>query len=125
MLKVHAQKYGDVTIICLRGGVVTGDIATLSQTVQQELNISMVILDFRHVNRIDAGGLGLLLELREQLQSRGIRFGLMNITKLVQTVLEISRLDAVFEILPEGEVLTAAANGASDVSKIGLCAQYA
>jgi anti-anti-sigma regulatory factor len=96
MLKVHAQKYGDVTIICLRGGVVTGDIAS----------------------RIDAGGLGVLLELREHLQSRGIRFSLMNITELVQKVLEISHLNSVFEVLSEAEVLTAAAG----VVEIEVCA---
>jgi anti-anti-sigma factor len=67
------------------------------------------VLDFARVNRIDAGGLGVLLELREQTKARGIEFKLMNVTKLVKQVLEITRLDSVFEISSELELTSAAA----------------
>ncbi len=125
MLKVHAQKYGDATIVCLRGGVVTGDMAILKQTVQTDPNARLVVLDFRQVNRIDAGGLGVLLELREHLKATGRRFSLMNVTEMVQSVLEISHLNTVFEILSEGEVLAIAASGAAGIVDIELCAQHA
>jgi len=36
--------------------------------------------------------------LREQVQGKGIDFKLMNVSRLVGWVLEISRLDSVFEI---------------------------
>jgi anti-anti-sigma regulatory factor len=39
-----------------------------------------------------------MLELREQAESKGIRFELMNVTKLVSRVLEVTRLDSVFQI---------------------------
>jgi len=47
-----------------------------------------------------------LLELREQTQSKGIELKLMNITKLVSVVLEITRLNSVFEITSPAEILS-------------------
>lgn len=57
------------------------------------------------VSIVDAGGLGAMLELREQAKSKGIRFELMNLNKWVRYVLEVSRLDSVFEVKSEVECL--------------------
>ena len=113
MLKVHTRKLGDVTILCLRGGVVAGETAILRNAVQSQGDVSVVVLDFTRVNRIDAGGLGALLELREDLQAKGIKFRLMNVTKLVHQILQITRLDSVFEVSSPAEVLSAVALGRS------------
>jgi anti-anti-sigma regulatory factor len=45
-----------------------------------------------------------MLELREQAQSKGIEFKIMNVTKLVQQVLEITRLNTVFEVTSEKDL---------------------
>ena len=39
-----------------------------------------------------------MLQLREQVQSKGIGFKLMNVSKLIAKVLEVTRLDSVFEV---------------------------
>ena len=46
---------------------------------------------------IDAGGLGVLLGLREWARSNAIMFKLMNAGNKVEQVLELTRLDRVFE----------------------------
>jgi len=104
MLKVHAKRLGAETILCLRGRIVTGETSTLRDAVLSQSEIAVVVIDLAQVSGIDAGGLGVLLELREQTQSKGIKFRLMNVTKLVRQVLEITRLDSVFEISCEGDV---------------------
>src|SRR5262247_1362385 len=86
MLKLHAQKFGDVSIICLSGGIVVSETANLRRVVQSQSDVNMVVLDFARVNRIDAGGLGVLLELRESLQTRNIAFRFMNVTTLIRQV---------------------------------------
>jgi anti-anti-sigma regulatory factor len=48
-----------------------------------------------------------MLEMREQTQSKGIRLKLMNVTRLVGRVLEITKLDSVFEITSAAEPLPA------------------
>jgi len=59
---------------------------------------SAVILDLSRVTTLDAGGLGAMLALREQVEAKGIHFKLMNIPSQVGRVLEITRLDSVFQI---------------------------
>jgi len=108
MLKIHAKKSGEVTILCLQGRIVAGEATALRDAVLSRSDTSILVLDLARVTGIDAGGLGLMLELREQTQAKGIKFRLRNVTKLVQQVFEITRLNSVFEIYSEGEGLSEA-----------------
>ena len=53
---------------------------------------------------IDAHGLGVLLELRRDAESNGIEFRLLNVTRLVGRVLEITRLNSVFNLVAERDL---------------------
>jgi anti-anti-sigma factor len=108
MLKVHAKKLGTVAILCLQGRIVNGETAALRKVVDSQSNANTVVLDLARVNTIDAGGLGVMLELREQTESKGIHFKLMNVTKLVSRMLELTRLNSVFEVISGTEILSAA-----------------
>jgi hypothetical protein len=55
------------------------------------------VIDLARVDRIDAGGLGVLLGLRESACSSAIMFKLMNATKRVEEILELTHLERVFE----------------------------
>jgi len=123
MLKVHAKNIGTVAILCLQGQIVTGEAAALRNAVHSQSRISALILDLARVSTIDAGGLGVMLELREQTQSKGIDFKLMNVTKLVSGVLEITRLNSVFEVTSGAEILSAALRGQpGSVVELASCA---
>jgi len=100
MLKVNARNLGNVAVLALEGRIVTGEIATLRNAVQSQPEVSSLVLDLARVSAIDARGLGLMLELRDETQSRGIRFKVINATRLVRRVFEITRLDSVFEFAP-------------------------
>src|SRR5262245_17949511 len=98
MLKVRARKSGHVVVLYLRGQIVVGDTDNLRRTVTEVSNESVLILDLARVSRIDAHGLGVLLELRHQLNANGIELRLINVTKLVRQVLQITNLDSIFEV---------------------------
>jgi|SRR5215813_3060728 len=99
MLKVRAERFGGVTILHLQGRIVNGaETETLRKTVMAQKNASAMLLDLARVSSIDAAGLGLLLELRQWTQTEGIEFRLINVNQLIQQVLEITRLDSVFEV---------------------------
>ena len=100
MLKIHARNLGNVAVLSLRGRIVHGETAVLRTAVQSLSGISAVKLDLASVAMIDAGGLGALLELREQAESRSIRFELMNVSRQIARVFQITRLDTVFNITP-------------------------
>jgi len=98
MLKVHARNLGNVAILCLQGRIVNGETAALRDAVHSQSKVSAVVLDLARVSTVDAGGLGVMLELRAQAESKGIGFKLINVTKFVRSVLEVTRLDSVFEV---------------------------
>ena len=83
MLKVQSKKSGTVAVFRLQGHLVNGETELLSNAVQPAPEVSAVILDLAGVTVVDARGLGAMLELREQIQAKGIRFELMNVTKWV------------------------------------------
>jgi anti-anti-sigma factor len=106
MLKIHAKNLGTVAILCLEGKIVRSETAALRRAVHSQSGVSAVVLDLAQVSTVDAGGLGVMLELREQTQSKGIDFKLLNVPKLVNGVLEITRLNSVFEITSGAEILS-------------------
>jgi anti-anti-sigma factor len=98
MLEVQAKKLENVAILCLKGQVVNGETEILRNVVHSLSEVSAIIVDLAGVTTIDAGGLGVMLELRAYAESKGIRFELMNVSKWIGRVLEVTRLDTVFRI---------------------------
>ena len=98
MLNATAQKLGDSTVVRCQGRIVIGDAyRILRDAVLRKTHNRMLVLDLARVDRIDAGGLGVLLSLREWAYSHAIRFRLMNVMNQVELVLELTKLDRVFE----------------------------
>ena len=97
MLKVHTTKLGNVAVICMQGKIVRGETDALRRAALSQADANVIVLDLARVNTIDAHGLGVMLELREHLQSRGIEFRLKNVVPLVSRVLEITKLNSVFK----------------------------
>jgi anti-sigma B factor antagonist len=98
MLKVQTKNFGTVAVLNLQGQIVNGETEILRNAVHSQSNVSAVILDLTRVTTIDAGGLGVMLALREQMEAKGTRFELTNVTCMVSKVLELTRLDSVFHI---------------------------
>ena len=106
MLNATAQKLGDSTVLRCQGRIVIGDAyAILRNAVLRQTHTRTLILDLAQVDRIDAGGLGVLLGLREWACSHAIRFQLMNVMNQVEHVLELTKLDCVFEFCSVEDVL--------------------
>ena len=123
MLKVHTTKLGSVAVLSLQGKIVRGETEALRRAVLAQVDASVVVLDLARVNTIDAGGLGVLLASRKETQSKGIEFRLINVTKLVRQVLEITRLDSVFEVTSGANVLAARSVGRMwSVLELAACA---
>ena len=98
MLKVHIRKLGTAAVISLQGQIVNGETETLRNAVKSLSGVRTVIIDLARVSIVDAKGFGVMLELRAQAETEGIRFELMNVPKQVGMLLELTRLDSVFRI---------------------------
>ena len=107
MLSVTVQKEGKVTVFQCQGRIVTGDDAMLLRDlVLSQTDPGTTVLDLARVNSIDAGGLGLLLDLRARTQAKGIQLTLVNVTGRVQRILELTNLECAFEIRATGEAVS-------------------
>ena len=111
MLKVHAKNLDKITILSLQGQFVTGETEILRRVVQSLSGTKAVILDLAQVSKIDAHGLGVMLELRARTHANGARFELMNVNKPLNTILEMTRLDSVFRITSRGELFSGVSRG--------------
>ena len=97
-MKVHAKKLDSVEVLCLEGQIVNGDTETLLSAVELTSDVRDVVLDLSNVTIVDAHGLGVLLQLREQTLANGSHLEFINVNRSVSRVFEITRLDTVFEI---------------------------
>ena len=122
MLGVTISNPGNIATLCLRGKIVIGHTGILHKVVEAQTKARVIVLDLTRVTAIDAHGLGVLLELRRRAESSGIEFRLMNVTSLVGRVLEITRLNSVFNIAAEAEILPAPATRVSLCRGLSACA---
>lgn len=98
MLNATVHKLGDTTVLRCKGRIVFGDAYTiLRNAVRSQTHTRILVLDLAQVDRVDAGGLGVLLGLREWARSNAVRLRLMNVMNPVEQVLELTKLDHVFE----------------------------
>ena len=98
MLKITIQKLGGTSVLRCHGRIGAGDAGSiLRSAVLSQRHSRMLVIDLAQVERIDAAGLGVLLGLWESARSSAITFKLMNATKRVEEILELTRLQRVFE----------------------------
>jgi anti-sigma B factor antagonist len=123
MLRVHTKNFGSIVILCVQGRIVIGETKALRDAVLSQSGIGLLVLDLARVDTIDAAGFGALLALRAETRSKGISLKLMNVTKNVRQLLDITRLSSVFEVtsmlevMPEGSFLSSSIAG-----KFAACA---
>ena len=122
MLKVHTRKLGNVTVVSVQGRIVNGETASLREVVGAQMDSKSVVLDLARVSTIDASGLGLMLSLRKQAETKGVGLKLMNVSKFVSQVFKITRLDTVFEVIPRVEPLPSVAQHRRTTYEWAACA---
>ena len=104
MLKIHKRNLGDVAVVSVQGRIVNGETASLREAVGSEVAARpqsrgrAIVLDLARVSAVDASGLGLMLELRELAERKGICLRLANASSFVRRIFEVTRLDSVFDL---------------------------
>lgn len=98
MLDIHIKNLGTVAVLSLQGQFVIGQTEILYEAFQSLPAARSIVLDLGRISLIDAHGLGVMLQLREQAEANGTHFALMNVSNQLQEILRITRLDSVFRI---------------------------
>ncbi|HEY6930660.1 MAG TPA: STAS domain-containing protein [Thermoanaerobaculia bacterium] len=100
-MKLSTREDGRVTIMSVHGDLVIGEPeATFKKTVTRLLEEGKVnlLVDLSEVGFLDSSGLGALVRAMTNSQKEGGQTKLLNAGPQVRRLLEMTKLDSVFEI---------------------------
>jgi anti-sigma B factor antagonist len=100
-LKAENRQVDGVTVVDLNGRIVLGEATTTLREVLQNLvgqGQKKILLNLSDVSYIDSSGLGALVSGYTTLTGQAGQLKLLNLTKKVQDLLQITKLLTVFEV---------------------------
>jgi len=100
-MKIETRTVGDITILDCSGKITLGEgTMTVRNTVRDILknNGKKIILNLGDVNYIDSSGIGELVSTYTTVTNSGGQLKLLNLTKKIQELLQITKLLTVFQV---------------------------
>ena len=100
-LRATYRDAGSVTVVDLGGRITLGDgCALLRKTLRDllEEKRTRIVLNLGDVDYIDSSGIGELVSGYTSVKNRGGELKLLNLTKKVHDLLQITKLYTVFEV---------------------------
>lgn len=104
-LRIETEKTGEVAVLQCTGRIVREALYLLKQAVTGLSRLRFIVLDLSEVDLIDAGGLGVLVFLHNWTSVKGIQLKLVNPSRQVRQMLELTGLISVFHISSVGDVI--------------------
>jgi anti-sigma B factor antagonist len=98
------RELGDVTVIDVAGQIKLGEGAvSVRDAVRQLLakNQKRILVNLGEVSYIDSSGIGELVAAFTTVTNQGGQLKLLNLTKRVQDLLQITKLSTVFEVFDD------------------------
>ena len=104
---INTQQTGDVAVLQCAGRMVRAGqaLSLLRDAVTSLSQVRVIVLDLSEVGMLDAGGLGVLVSLHNWACANGIQLKLVNPSKLVREMLELTRLTSVLHISSVEDVI--------------------
>ena len=96
-----------VTIVDIKGRIVVGEESAALRELVADLvgkGQRKILLNFVDVNYIDSSGLGSLVSSLVRVRIYDGELKLLNLTKMVYEMIQITKLDTVFEIMDDEAV---------------------
>lgn len=119
-LKTHHR--GDVVIVDTSGKVTLGEGSSTLRTTIRELvdgGSRHIVLNMADVNYMDSSGLGELLAAHTTVTAAGGKIKLLNLSKRVQALLELTKMHVVFEIFEDEDLAVDSFSVASSITSDG------
>lgn len=124
MLVLNLQEIGETIIIRCSGRIVAGEeVASLKRAVLCHQDSKAIALDLAEVETLDGAGMGLLAFLAGWTRVVGTQLRIMNPSRHVRELLELTNLDSVLEVSEDfPSVMRHAATASVGCSEAGVAA---
>ena len=113
-MKLNTRQIDNVTILDLSGRIVLGEGSIQIREAIKELvakGQKWILLNLSDVNYIDSSGLGELVSSYTTVRNAGGELKLLNLTKKVHDLLQITKLYTVFDVKDDEATAVAAFRG--------------
>ena len=105
-LHIRKEQTGDVAVLQCAGTMVrTESLSLLRDAVTGLSQARVIVIDVSEVPMVGARGLGTLVSLHNWACSNGIQLRLVNPSKLVREMLELTRLTSVLHVSSLDDVI--------------------
>ena len=105
--KLTTRQVGDVTVVDVAGKITLGEGASTLRTTLRDLAANghkKLLLNLAEVSYIDSSGIGELVSAFTTVANQGGAVKLLNLTKRVQDLLQITKLYTVFDVFDDEAV---------------------
>ena len=103
-VKLTTRQVGDVTVVDAAGRITLGDGASTFRDTVRDLASGgkrKLLLNLAEVSYIDSSGIGEMVSGFTTVTNQGGQVKLLNLTKRVQDLLQITKLYTVFEVFDD------------------------
>lgn len=103
-VKLTTRQVGDVTVIDAAGRITLGEGSSTFRDTLKDLTAAgnkKLLLNLGGVNYIDSSGIGEMVSGFTTVTNQGGQLKLLNLTKRVQDLLQITKLYTVFEVFDD------------------------
>lgn len=100
-IKLNTRQVGDVTVVDVAGRITLGEgSSTLRDTLRDLVSKGQkkILLNLGEVSYIDSSGIGELVSGFTTVTNQGGQLKLLNLTKRVKDLLQITKLYTVFDV---------------------------
>ena len=100
-LKLHTRQVDGITILDLSGRITLGEGSVQLRDATRDLlskGSKNILLNLGDVNYIDSSGIGELVSAYTTVRNQGGELKLLNLTKKVHDLLQITKLYTVFDV---------------------------
>ena len=100
-VKLNTRQVGDVSVIDVAGRITLGEGSSALRDALRDLinkNQKKILLNLGEVNYIDSSGIGEMVSAFTSVKNAGGELKLLNLTKKVHDLLQITKLYTVFDI---------------------------
>ena len=98
LFRIQPEYTAGATILHCQGALVHGAPSTMLLHAGEKHSTRQLILDLTGVDEVDASGLGALVGLQKWARATGVRVRLLNPSKYLLELLQLTKLERVFDI---------------------------